>query len=75
MHDVLLQKSDGTLWLAVWNEDAGGSDGATVSFAAPPSTVTLYDPTSGTGATRTFRHPSTVELSLGSYGTAVLRIQ
>jgi len=75
VHDVLLQKSDGTLWLAIWNEAASGSDGATVSFATPPSTVTLYDPTSGTSATRTFRHPSTVELSLGSYGTAVLRIQ
>jgi hypothetical protein len=49
VHDLLLQKSDGTLYLVVWNERLQGSNEVTVQmeFGEERSGVTVYDPTIG----------------------------
>ncbi len=49
VHDLLLQKSDGTFALVLWGERfAGGADKVTVDLGARYATVKVYDPTAGT---------------------------
>jgi hypothetical protein len=65
VHDLLLEKSDGTFELAVWDEHmAGGSDAVAVTFAHPQVKVLVYDPTLGTTATQTLGAVSRVSLVL-----------
>ena len=45
MHEMLLQKSDGTFELVVWGERLKGSDDVTVQFGGTRPTVRIYDPT------------------------------
>ncbi len=45
VHDLLLQKSDGTLVLIVWNERVKGNDEVTVQLGRPYSEVKVFDPT------------------------------
>jgi len=67
VHDLLLQKSDGTFALAVWNERVSGSDNVTVDLGATYPAVRIYDPTVGTAAARTLTNVSTVTLSLSDH--------
>ena len=46
---VLMQKSDGTYWLAVWNENTGAHT-ATLTLGAQASQIELFDPTTGTSS-------------------------
>jgi hypothetical protein len=65
VHDLLMQKSDGSLWLIVWSERfTGGSDAIKVRFATPHDEVRIYDPTKGVAPEHSLRQVSTVELSL-----------
>jgi len=47
VHDLLLVKSDGSLWLVVWGEMVSGEE--KIDIALPPSVkkVAIYDPTTG----------------------------
>jgi hypothetical protein len=53
MHELLLQKSDGTLELLVWNERVKGADDVTVHLGRVCPSVKVYDPTIGTDAVQT----------------------
>lgn len=53
VHDLLLQKSDGTFQLVVWNERLKGADTVTVRLGGTHSAVKVYDPTIGTEAVQT----------------------
>ncbi|MGO9837721.1 MAG: glycosyl hydrolase [Polyangiaceae bacterium] len=65
VHDLLLQKSDGTFDLLVWDERlAGGMDSVTVDLGTSRATVTIYDPTTGTAPTQTMSDVSSVPLML-----------
>jgi hypothetical protein len=48
IHEILLQKSDGTFALIVWNERLNGADEVTVHLGRTYPTVRVYDPTVGT---------------------------
>jgi hypothetical protein len=49
VHDLLLQKSDGTFELVLWDERfTGGADHLIVNLATPAASVKVYDPTAGT---------------------------
>lgn len=48
VHELLLQKSDGTFQLIIWDERVHGSDDVTIRFAEKLPHVTLFDPTRGT---------------------------
>jgi hypothetical protein len=46
---VLMEKSDGSYWLSVWNESAGDHT-ATLTLGSAASSITLFDPLTGTSA-------------------------
>ena len=67
MHDLLLQKSDGQLYLVVWNERLKGSDDVTVSWEGPQGTVAVYDPTIGTEPVSRHEAATSVKLTLSDH--------
>ena len=67
VHDLLLQKSNGTFELAVWGEQAKGSSDASVSLGATYPTVKVYDTTAGTTPIQTLANVSLVPLSLSDH--------
>lgn len=66
-HDLLLQKSDGTFDLIVWNERVAGSDPVTVRLGRTAATARIYDPTVGTAPIETRRDVSSVTLTLSDH--------
>ena len=72
MHDLLLQKSDGTFELVVWDErPSGGSDTVTVDLDTSRATVNVYDPTTGTAPTQTLHDVSAVSLTLSDHPVVI----
>lgn len=67
VHDLLLQKADGTLELVVWDEKVSGQDSITVSLGATASQVSVYDPTTGTSAIKTYQGVNAVPLTLSNH--------
>ena len=67
VHDLLLQKSDGTFALAVWDERAAGADTVTVKIDGAPASVKVYDPTAGTAPIRTLARVNTLALTLSDH--------
>jgi hypothetical protein len=68
VHDLLLQKSNGTFVLAVWNEKPGGSsDNITVTFGAAHPAVDVYDPITGTTPTQSLTGITSVPLTLSDH--------
>ncbi|HEY6458684.1 MAG TPA: hypothetical protein VIY73_00995 [Polyangiaceae bacterium] len=68
VHDLLLQKSDGTFELVVWDERfTTGSDTVTVDLKKVRPSVKVYDPTTGTTPVQTLSAVSTVSLTLSDH--------
>jgi hypothetical protein len=68
VHDLLLQKTDGTFALVVWDErSGGGSDNVTVNLSTPRATVSVYDPTVGTSPSQTLHDVGSVALTLSDH--------
>ena len=67
VHDMLMQKSDGTFELAVWGEQVKGSNNVTVNLGGTYATVKIYDPTIGTAPTQTLSDVSSVPLTLSDH--------
>jgi hypothetical protein len=64
VHDLLLQKSDGTFALVVWGDQViGESDPVTVNLPKAFS-VSVFDVVSGTSATQTFSSTTAVPLTI-----------
>jgi hypothetical protein len=74
-HTMLLEKSDGTFWLTVWNEARLSGPNAptdvsvpnhtvTLSLGSAASNVTVYDPMSGTSAVQSTNNTQSVSLSV-----------
>jgi hypothetical protein len=65
VHDLLMQKSDGTYELAVWGDQvAGESATVTINLDETRPTVNVYDVTSGTSPIQTLSNVSSVPLTL-----------
>ena len=65
VHDLLMEKSDGTYELAVWGDQrAGESATVTVDLGGTLPTVNIYDVTSGTSPIQTLSNVSSVPLTL-----------
>jgi hypothetical protein len=68
VHDLLMQKSDGTFALAVWDErPSGGTDAITVSLGKTRPVVKVYDPTAGTAPTQSLSNVDSVMLTLSDH--------
>lgn len=66
VHELLLQKSDGTFQLVVWGERATGSDDVEVQFGESCN-VRIYDPTIGTEPIQTHTGIESVTLTLSDH--------
>jgi hypothetical protein len=67
VHDLLLQHSDGTFELVVWDERLTGTDAVTVQFSAKHATARIYDPTLGTDVVKTASDASSLDLTLSDH--------
>jgi len=67
VHDLLLQRSDGTFLLVVWDERVKGTDEVTVELGRPHRSITVYDPTVGTAPTGTHTDVGSVRLTLSDH--------
>lgn len=67
VHDLLLQRSDGTLFLVVWDERVKGSDDVIVKLARQCRSVKVYDPTVGTEPAATHADVESVRLTLSDH--------
>jgi hypothetical protein len=72
MHDMLLQNSDGTMQLVVWNERVTGEDAVIVHLGGKMPTVKVFDPTAGTDAVQTLKDVDAVKLSLGNRPAVIM---
>ena len=64
VHEMLLQKSDGTFALVVWSERLKGADAVTVDLGGPYPVVKVYDPTTGLEPIQTRRSIKSVKLTV-----------
>lgn len=67
VHDLLLQKADGTFALVVWGERLKGSDEVTVRLGGEFPEVRVYDPTAGTEPVKTHRRVAELKLTIGDH--------
>jgi hypothetical protein len=71
VHDLLMQKSDGTFELAVWGEQVSGSNDVVVEFGGRHARVNVYDVTAGTAPVRSFAHADRIPLTLSDHALIV----
>ena len=71
VHDLLLQKSNGALDLAVWGERAKGGDDVTVKLGGAQASVKVYDPTIGAAPVRTLANVNSVPLTLSDHALII----
>jgi hypothetical protein len=67
VHDLLLQKKNGTFELVVWNEKASGSNAVSINQAISLAVVRVYDPVLGTTPVQTLTNVSVVSLTLSDH--------
>jgi hypothetical protein len=72
VHEMLLQKSDGTFALVVWNERLKGSDDVTIRLGAKCPTVQVYDPTTGAAPVRSLGAVDSLRLTLSDHPLIVV---
>ncbi|RWC95678.1 MAG: glycosyl hydrolase [Mesorhizobium sp.] len=67
VHELLLQHSDGTFQLIVWDERLSGQDHVTVQFGDTRASVTTYDPTIGVEPVQTLSNVRSLEITLSDH--------
>jgi hypothetical protein len=67
VHDMLLEKSDGTFELVVWGERLKGTDEVTLQLGRAYPTVKVYDPTVGTEPVRDAGKVDSLKLTLSDH--------
>ena len=67
VHDLLLQKGDGTFDLVVWDERISGSDKVVVHLGKTYPSVKVYDPTVGTTPIQSHRDIDSLALTLSDH--------
>ncbi|MGE4567662.1 MAG: glycosyl hydrolase [Bacteroidales bacterium] len=67
VHELLLQKSDGSFVLVVWGERVSGSDTVKVTFAKAPKQIVVFDPIKGTHPDSVLRNATELSLTLSDY--------
>jgi hypothetical protein len=72
VHEMLLQKSDGTYALVVWDERLKGSDDVTIRLGGTYPIVGVYDPTIGTEPVRSIGAVDSLKLTLSDHPLIVV---
>ena len=67
VHEMLLQKSDGTFELAIWSERLKGADDVTVRLNRNFPSVRVYDPTIGTEPIQTHHGVNSLKLTMSDH--------
>ena len=67
VHDMLLQKSDGTFELVIWGERLKGSDEVTVRLGGAYARVNVYNPTTGTEPVETRGPVDSLKLTVSDH--------
>jgi hypothetical protein len=67
VHDLLLQKADGTFELVVWGERLQGADEVTVRLGGTHAGVKVYDPTVGTEPVQTPGRVDSLKLTVSDH--------
>jgi hypothetical protein len=67
VHDLLLQKSNGTMELVVWGEKASGSSTVSVNLGNTSAMLNIYDPVQGTTPNQTLTNVSSVQISVSDH--------
>jgi hypothetical protein len=67
---LLMEKSDGTFWLAVWNETAPAHS-VTVTLGSNATEFTLFDPLAGTSAVQTASNSGSFTFTLSDHPVLV----
>ncbi len=67
VHEFLLQKSDGTFELVIWDERLKGTDEVTVQLGATYPALKVYDPTIGTEPVQTASAVDSLTLTLSNH--------
>lgn len=67
VHDMLLQKSDGTLALLVWGEQVHGSSNVALNLGRRYGTLQVYDPTIGTLPVQTLSRKDALALTVSDH--------
>jgi serralysin len=60
-NSLLIEKSDGSYWLAIWNESNGGHT-VTLNLASAASDVEVFDALTGTAAVQSFGSTSSAQI-------------
>jgi hypothetical protein len=71
VHDLLVQKSDGTFELIIWNENVRGSDEVTINFDRVFATIKVYDVSIGTRPTKLLNRSKSMTLRLNDHALIV----
>jgi hypothetical protein len=64
-NSLLMQKSDGSDWIALWDESAG-THTVMVNLPSVASKIEVYDPVTGTSAIASASNASSIQVSLGA---------
>jgi hypothetical protein len=67
---LLMEKSDGSYWLSIWNESAGAHS-VTLTLGSAASTVAVYDPLTGTNAVQSASNAKTITLTVPDHPVIV----
>ena len=71
VHDLLLQKSNGTFELVVWSEKASGTNSVTVRLGSSRASVRVYDPTMGTKPIQIHDKTNSLTLTLSDHPVVI----
>jgi hypothetical protein len=71
IHDLLLEKSNGTLELVVWGERVAGTSNVTIHFDAPHPIVNIYDVNRGVTPIQRLLKVRDVALSVGDHALII----
>lgn len=69
-HELLLQKADGSYWLAVWNESDPAHQ-VTLTLGSRARQISVYDPLASTKATKTVRNSATAAITVPDHPVLV----
>jgi hypothetical protein len=71
VHDLLIQKSNGTFELVIWDEKVKGSDNVRVNLGRTFAAVNIYDVTVGTTPTQTLANVDFISLELNDHALII----